>query len=209
MNTIVIPEVKKLQAAPPSVAGAGATAQESKASQPPSILKKNRGPRGDSESEVEAGDDDDSDAEEDDEDFIKRVKKTKAEKLAVVDHTKVPYTSFRKDFYKEVKEIQRMSKEDVTAYRKELELKVKGKDVPKPIKTWNQTGLSSKMLDVIKKLGFERPMPIQAQALPIIMNGRDCIGIAKTGSGKTLAFVLPMLRHIKDQPPLAQGDGPI
>ncbi|EFJ18145.1 hypothetical protein SELMODRAFT_6590, partial [Selaginella moellendorffii] len=116
---------------------------------------------------------------------------------------------FRKDFYKEVKEIQRMSKEDVTAYRKELELKVKGKDVPKPIKTWNQTGLSSKMLDVIKKLGFERPMPIQAQALPIIMNGRDCIGIAKTGSGKTLAFVLPMLRHIKDQPPLAQGDGPI
>jgi ATP-dependent RNA helicase DDX46/PRP5 len=41
------------------------------------------------------------------------------------------------------------------------------------------------------------------------MSGRDCIGIAKTGSGKTLAFVLPMLRHIKDQPPLANGDGPI
>ncbi len=38
---------------------------------------------------------------------------------------------------------------------------------------------------------------------------RDCIGIAKTGSGKTLAFVLPLLRHAKDQPPLAQGDGPI
>jgi hypothetical protein len=47
------------------------------------------------------------------------------------------------------------------------------------------------------------------QALPIIMSGRDCIGIAKTGSGKTLAFVLPMLRHIKDQPPLENGDGPI
>lgn len=41
------------------------------------------------------------------------------------------------------------------------------------------------------------------------MSGRDCIGIAKTGSGKTLAFVLPMLRHVKDQPPLAQGDGPV
>lgn len=38
---------------------------------------------------------------------------------------------------------------------------------------------------------------------------RDCIGIAKTGSGKTLAFVLPMMRHIRDQPPIAQGDGPI
>jgi hypothetical protein len=41
------------------------------------------------------------------------------------------------------------------------------------------------------------------------MSGRDCIGIAKTGSGKTLAFVLPLLRHVKDQPPLEQGDGPI
>ena len=35
------------------------------------------------------------------------------------------------------------------------------------------------------------------------------IGIAKTGSGKTLAFVLPMIRHIMDQPPLEEGDGPI
>ena len=35
------------------------------------------------------------------------------------------------------------------------------------------------------------------------------IGIAKTGSGKTLAFLLPMFRHIADQPPLEDGDGPI
>ncbi|MCI22962.1 DEAD-box ATP-dependent RNA helicase 42, partial [Trifolium medium] len=66
-----------------------------------------------------------------------------------------------------------------------------------------------KVLETIKKANFEKPMPIQAQALPVIMSGRDCIGIAKTGSGKTLAFVLPMLRHIKDQPPVVAGDGPI
>jgi superfamily II DNA/RNA helicase len=41
------------------------------------------------------------------------------------------------------------------------------------------------------------------------MSGRDCIGIAKTGSGKTLAFVLPMIRHIRDQSELRDGDGPI
>ena len=35
------------------------------------------------------------------------------------------------------------------------------------------------------------------RALPVIMSGRDCIGVAKTGSGKTLSYVLPMLRHIK------------
>ena len=54
-----------------------------------------------------------------------------------------------------------------------------------------------------------RQYSLQAQALPVIMSGRDCIGIAKTGSGKTVAYVLPMLRHIKAQKPLEQGDGPI
>lgn len=90
-----------------------------------------------------------------------------------------------------------------------LSLQVRGNDVPKPIKTWNQAGLNSRVLEVLRKNGFERPLAIQAQALPIIMSGRDCIGIAKTGSGKTLAFVLPLLRHIKDQRPLEQGDGPV
>ena len=41
------------------------------------------------------------------------------------------------------------------------------------------------------------------------MSGRDMIGIAKTGSGKTLAFLLPLFRHIADQEPLEEGDGPI
>ncbi|KAM1411311.1 hypothetical protein ACFXTO_024194 [Malus domestica] len=95
-----------------------------------------------------------------------------------------------------------MTPEDVGAYRKQLELKIHGKYVPKLIKTWHQTGFTNKILETIKKLDYEKPMPIQAQALAIIMSGRDCIGIAKTGSGKTLANVLPMLRHIKDHPPV-------
>jgi ATP-dependent RNA helicase DDX46/PRP5 len=41
------------------------------------------------------------------------------------------------------------------------------------------------------------------------MSGRDVIGIAETGSGKTLAYVLPMLRHIRDQRPLEEGEGMI
>ncbi len=49
----------------------------------------------------------------------------------------------------------------------------------------------------------------QAQAIPIVMSGRDMIGIAKTGSGKTLAFLLPLFRHIAAQPELEEGDGPI
>lgn len=112
--------------------------------------------------------------------------------------------------YREVREISKMTEEEVRAYRKEFDrIKVRGKEIPKPIKTWSQAGLSERMIEVMKKAEFEKPLPIQAQALPVIMSGRDCIGIAKTGSGKTLAFVLPMLRHIKDQPPVVSGEGPI
>jgi ATP-dependent RNA helicase DDX46/PRP5 len=53
------------------------------------------------------------------------------------------------------------------------------------------------------------PFAIQQQAIPAVMSGRDLIGIAKTGSGKTLAFLLPMIRHILDQPLLEEGEGPI
>lgn len=151
--------------------------------------------------------------EEDDEAWASKVragKGSKGDRLGIVDHATINYPPFRKNFYIEVNELARMSEQEVSEYRKQLNgIKVRGKDPPKPIKNWNQCGLSGRVLDVIRKSGFDAPMPIQAQALPVIMSGRDCIGIAETGSGKTLAFVLPMLRHIKDQPPLQQGDGPI
>lgn len=59
------------------------------------------------------------------------------------------------------------------------------------------------------KREYENPTPIQMQCIPALMAGRDVIGIAETGSGKTLAYVLPMLRHILDQIPLKEGEGPI
>lgn len=55
---------------------------------------------------------------------------------------------------------------------KELEgIRVKGKGCPKPIKTWAQCGVSKKELDVLKKQNYERPTPIQVQAIPAIMSG--------------------------------------
>ncbi|KAI5008341.1 hypothetical protein ZWY2020_009389 [Hordeum vulgare] len=159
------------------------------------------------------GDESDSDYSDEDpeggSELINLVKKTKAEKLVTADHSKIDYQPFRKNFYTEAKDIKEMPAEAAAAYREQLDLKVRGKGVPKPIKAWVQSGLTSKLLGTIKKLGFDTPMAIQAQALPVIMSGRDCIGVAKTGSGKTLAFVLPMLRHVKDQPPAAPGDGPV
>lgn len=130
--------------------------------------------------------------------------------LAKVDHSGMNYMPFRKNFYVEVPELAKMTSTDVDAYKVELEgIQVKGKGCPKPIKTWAHCGVSKKEMDVLKRLGFEKPTPIQCQAIPAIMSGRDIIGIAKTGSGKTIAFILPMFRHILDQPPPEDGEGPI
>lgn len=171
----------------------------------------------DTDSSSEEDDEDEEDKEpsddEDDEAWASKVragKGSKGDRLGIVDHSTINYPPFRKNFYIEVNELAKMSEQEVGEHRKQLNgIKVRGKEPQRPIKNWNQCGLSGRVLDVIRKSGFDSPMPIQAQALPIIMSGRDCIGIAETGSGKTLAFVLPMLRHIKDQPPLQQGDGPI
>jgi len=138
--------------------------------------------------------------------------KTKARKrdLAPVDHSKMDYITIRKNFYIEVPEITNMTESDVVTYREELgNIVIHGRKCPRPIKNFYQCGLSQKVLSVLQKNGYTKPTPIQAQAIPACMGGRDVIGIAKTGSGKTLAFLLPMLRHMLDQPLPEHGEGPI
>ncbi|KAF9589077.1 hypothetical protein IFM89_018808 [Coptis chinensis] len=64
-------------------------------------------------------------------------------------------------------------------------------------------------LEVISRLGFVEPTPIQAQGWPMALKGRDLVGIAETGSGKTLSYLLPALVHVMVQPRLVQGEGPV
>ncbi len=52
----------------------------------------------------------------------------------------------------------------------------------------------------VRALGYNIPTPIQLQAIPPIMQGRDIIGLAQTGTGKTAAFVLPILQHLRQNP---------
>eukprot|EP00658_Telonema_sp_P-2_P071900 TRINITY_DN6110_c0_g3_i3.p1 TRINITY_DN6110_c0_g3~~TRINITY_DN6110_c0_g3_i3.p1 ORF type:complete len:1097 (+),score=316.21 TRINITY_DN6110_c0_g3_i3:90-3380(+) len=151
------------------------------------------------------------DIEEEEQKYLDLLHKKKlAKELPPVDHSKIEYMDFQRDFYIETDDVKRMSEDEVSEYRKSLdEIKIWGKDCPRPIKKWTQCGLPSALLTSLKKHDYDAPFAIQCQALPAIMSGRDVIGVAKTGSGKTLAFVIPMLRHIKAQPPLADGDGPI
>ena len=57
-------------------------------------------------------------------------------------------------------------------------------------------GLPERVVDAVKRVGFEQPSPIQAETIPLLMEGRDVVGLAQTGTGKTAAFALPVLSQI-------------
>lgn len=135
--------------------------------------------------------------------------KKKKKDIPTIDYSKIELNPIRKNFWFEPYELSQMTEAEVQELRLDLDgIKVSGKDVPKPVQKWSHCGLTQPLLNVVDNLGYEKPTPIQMQALPVIMSGRDVIGVAKTGSGKTMAFLLPMFRHIKDQEPV-NDDGPI
>ncbi|KAL6137532.1 hypothetical protein ACLB2K_062824 [Fragaria x ananassa] len=118
-------------------------------------------------------------------------------------------TPFEKNFYVESPEVEAMTEREVEEYRKRREITVEGRDVPKPIKSFRDSGFPEYVMQEITKAGFVEPTPIQAQGWPMALKGRDLIGIAETGSGKTLAYLLPAIVHVNAQPILSPGDGPI
>ena len=63
--------------------------------------------------------------------------------------------------------------------------------------SFSSLGLSEKVLSAVTAAGYTEPTPIQAQAIPSALQGRDILGIAQTGTGKTAAFVLPMLSRLE------------
>src|SRR3954447_21676702 len=63
-------------------------------------------------------------------------------------------------------------------------------------KLFSELGLSAEMLKAIDKLGFEQAAPIQAEAIPVLMQGLDAVGQSQTGSGKTAAFAIPAIEKI-------------
>jgi ATP-dependent RNA helicase RhlE len=64
------------------------------------------------------------------------------------------------------------------------------------IQTFSGLGIAPKFLDILAQQGYKSPTPIQKQAIPIAIQGKDVMGIAQTGTGKTLAFGIPMLQKL-------------
>ncbi len=67
----------------------------------------------------------------------------------------------------------------------------------KKMKKFNELGLRQEIVNTLDGLGYVKPFPIQEQAIPILLTGKDVIGQAHTGTGKTAAFALPILNSIK------------
>ena len=116
---------------------------------------------------------------------------------------------FEKSFYKEDPLVSGRSEREVDTFRKTHEIAIQGRNVPRPVETFDEAGFPSYVINEVKAQGFTRPTAIQSQGWPMALSGRDVVGIAETGSGKTLTYCLPAIVHINAQPLLAPGDGPI
>ena len=168
----------------------------------------------------------------------------KKKELKAVDHSILEYFPIWKNLYIIPRGVANLTRSQVMERRAKMRIKVRGKGSPAPVETFEECGLSERILNILKKMKIDKLFAVQSQCIPCIMAGRDVIGIAKTGSGKTLgkceshciynssefaicidsisillylhspsnivAYLLPMLRHIGDQPALGPHEsGPI
>lgn len=64
--------------------------------------------------------------------------------------------------------------------------------------TFSQLGLTAPLLQALDALGYQEPTPVQAQAIPAVLAGRDLMAAAQTGTGKTAGFALPLLQRLSE-----------
>ena len=153
-----------------------------------------------SDSSFEPDVDSDSDESADDFDPMSTNRRPgKIRALSPVDHAQVRYPALIPCSYEEHDEINSLRAEQVDELRKSFGISVSGRKVPRCICSFAHLGLPESLTDALSSLNFQVPTPIQAQAVPAALRGRDVIGIAETGSGKTIAYLIPALMRILRQ----------
>ncbi|SPJ72695.1 probable U5 snRNP 100 kD protein [Fusarium torulosum] len=109
------------------------------------------------------------------------------------------------------KTLEDMRERDWRIFKEDFGIATKGGMIPNPMRSWQESNLPKRLLNIVDDVGYKEPSPIQRAAIPIALQARDLIGVAVTGSGKTAAFLLPLLVYISDLPPLDETnrhDGP-
>lgn len=113
--------------------------------------------------------------------------------VAAVEDEEMDVAQQRKEVEKQI--------EHASILRKKYGIHISGQGVPSPLESFEE--LSSRygciplLLRNFSGLGYKEPTPIQRQAIPVLLSGRECFACAPTGSGKTLAFLCPMLMKLK------------
>ncbi|KAK6640982.1 hypothetical protein RUM44_012681 [Polyplax serrata] len=102
---------------------------------------------------------------------------------------------------------QRQQEQQLSEIRNKLRISVIGTNTPWPLESFNELvtrfNVNPVIVNNLEEAGFKTPTPIQAQAIPTMLEGRQLLGCAPTGSGKTAAFLIPVLHHLKG--PLKKG----
>lgn len=123
----------------------------------------------------------------------------------------IKYEQIMRTTWKPPRFIQEMTESECDAVRKKWHILVEGNDIPPPIKSFEHMRFPDAILKALKAKNILRPTPIQVQAIPCILAGRDMIGIAFTGSGKTVTFTLPLVMLALEQEkkmPIIGREGP-
>lgn len=98
--------------------------------------------------------------------------------------------------YAEHPDIASIPASQVDLIRASHNITVKGKKSPRPILSFDHCNLDPKLSENILQSGLKTPTPIQMQAIPAALSGRDLFATAETGSGKTAAFLIPIIAHV-------------
>lgn len=101
------------------------------------------------------------------------------------------YTKSLETGWKPKAKYRAMSEEAHQLFRDKFHIICEGHNLPPPIPNFADMKFPPSILKHLEGKGIKRPTPIQLQGLPVILSGRDMVGVAFTGSGKTLAFALP------------------
>nr|CAD7602821.1 unnamed protein product [Timema genevievae] len=137
-------------------------------------------------------------------------------KAIQVQHTKVPTTPVKNEPPSEEsiqpsridrgkKKLSKMrlaalKQEEVNHLRNQERISVTGPNIPDPLRTFEDLksvyGLSTVLVDNLLHSGYTSPTPIQSQAIPLMLQGRQLLACAPTGSGKTAAFLVPVFHHL-------------
>ncbi|KAJ5208658.1 hypothetical protein N7449_003037 [Penicillium cf. viridicatum] len=104
------------------------------------------------------------------------------------------------------KDLNHMRERDWRIFKEDFNIATKGGSVPNPMRSWEESLLPKRLLELIDRVGYKDPTAIQRAAIPIAMQSRDLIGVAVTGSGKTAAFLLPLLVYISALPRLDENE---